>query len=109
MSAYQDVATRLFRPDNARLLVSEAEASILIDDDTGTIFFRHGRIGIAFNPKVGAWSTPLEWEEKPVQVNNIVSVLPECSVTMRPEEGAWKASDGHRTLEEALWRESANS
>lgn len=63
---YQDTAARLFLGDNLRLL-AETEATkgvsakVLIDDETSSVFFVYGATGIAFNPKVGAWSAPLDF------------------------------------------------
>lgn len=63
---YQDAATRLFSRDNLRTLI-ETEvangvwASVQIDDKTGSLFFVYGHNGMAFNPKVGAWSAPLDF------------------------------------------------
>ena len=57
-----NAAVRLFRQQDARLLIEDGDASILVDDENGTVFFRYGNTGIGFNPRFGCWSAPLDFQ-----------------------------------------------
>lgn len=56
---------RIFKPSDVRELIASGDASISVDEKTGTVLFRYGRYGMAYSPKVNAWSAPLDFEEQP--------------------------------------------
>lgn len=55
--------SRHFDIKDAKVIMEITDASILIDEETGTVFFRYRGAGIAFHPASGAWSTPLDFSE----------------------------------------------
>jgi hypothetical protein len=66
-ASIETTMNRRFDIKDAKVIMEVPDASILVDEETGTVFFRYRGAGIAFYPKAGLWSAPLdfsEWEGK---------------------------------------------
>lgn len=69
--------SRLYDPKDAKVILQIPDADIRVDEETGTVFFRYRSAGIAFHPKTGSWSTPLEFGEVSRDTAHASTVEPE--------------------------------